>query len=179
MHFEKTRLEGVLLVRLDRVEDERGSFTRLFSADDFEAAGLAFEAVQISLSRNIKRHTLRGLHLQRAPHAEAKIVRCSRGRIFDVAVDLRADTGSYLEWQAFELDSERGEAVFLPRGVAHGFLTLKPHTEVQYLMDTAYVAKAACGVRYDDPVLAIRWPAPPAVISPRDCSLPLLHQFES
>lgn len=174
MHFEPSRIDGVVLIRLDVKSDTRGGFARTFCLEEMATAGLPFTVVQANVSRNIARHTLRGLHYQRAPHGEAKIVSCPRGRIWDVAVDMRADSPTYCQWQGFALSPGSDSAVHLPSGVAHGFLTLEPDSEVQYLMGAAYVPGAATGVRWDDPAIGIDWPAVPAVMSDVDRSYPLL-----
>ena len=156
------------------VQDERGGFARTFCRAELAAAGLAFEVVQASVSRNPHRHTLRGIHFQREPHGEPKIVTCTRGRIWDVAVDMRPDLPTWRQWRGFELAPDFGCAIHLPRGVAHGFMTLEPDSEVHYLIGAEYAPAAACGLRWDDPALGIGWPAAPAIISERDASLPLL-----
>ncbi|MBC3941310.1 dTDP-4-dehydrorhamnose 3,5-epimerase family protein [Sphingomonas albertensis] len=174
MQFERTRIDGVVLIRLDVKKDGRGAFARTFCTNEMAAAGLRFVVVQTNISRNIARHTLRGLHYQRAPHGEPKIVSCPRGRIWDVAVDLREDSPTYRQWQAFELSQDSDSAVHLPAGVAHGFITLEADSEVHYLMGAAYVPGAATGVRWDDPAIGIDWPAAPAVMSDADQGYPLL-----
>lgn len=168
MRFEPSAIAGVVLIRLDPKADARGSFARTFCVAELAAAGLPFTVAQANLSRNIARHTLRGLHYQRAPHGEPKIVSCPRGRIWDVAVDLREASPTYRAWRAFELSPDSDSALHLPTGVAHGFLTLEPDSEVHYLMGAAYVPGAATGLRWDDPAIAIDWPAPPAAISDAD-----------
>lgn len=171
MHIEPTAIDGVLLLRWDSAADERGSFARTFSRVELAEAGVEFEIVQASLSRNPVRHTLRGLHYQKAPHGEGKIVSCLAGRIWDVAVDLRRDSSTYLRWRAFELSAQTGCSLYLAPGIAHGFLTLEPGSDVQYLMDAPFVPEAFAGVRWDDPAIGIDWPAPPALISERDRTL--------
>lgn len=175
MRFEPSAIAGVVLIRLDVKADARGSFARTFCVTEMAAAGLPFTVVQANVSRNTATHTLRGLHYQRAPHGEPKIVSCSRGRIWDVAVDMRADSPTYRAWQAFELSSHSDSALHLPAGVAHGFLTLEADSEVHYLMGAAYVPGAATGLRWDDPALGISWPAAPAVISDADRGYAMLE----
>jgi len=119
---------------------------------------------------------LRGLHFQQPPFGEPKVVSCSRGRIWDVAVDIRPSSPTFRRWEAFQLSEDSATAIFLPAGIAHGFLTLEPHTEVNYFMGAAFVAEAARGIRWDDPAIGIDWPAQPALISERDRSFPLLDQ---
>lgn len=172
MRFTPTDIAGVLRVEADAHRDDRGLFARLQCPEEFAAAGLDFAPVQTSLSRNPHLHTLRGMHYQPAPNAETKLVRVSRGRIFDVAVDLRPDSPTYRRWTAAELSAENLVALLIPEGVAHGFLTLEPDTDVIYQIAPAYRPGHEAGVRWDDPAFAIAWPAPPALISPRDATYP-------
>ena len=174
MRIKPTTIEGVVILRWDLIEDERGSFARTFCMEEMEAAGLPFSVVQTNISRNRARNTLRGLHMQAEPHGEPKIVSCPRGRIWDVALDMREHSATYRDWVAFELHQHSDFALHLPEGIAHGFLTLEPDTEVQYLMGAPYVPGAAMGFRWDDPALAIEWPHQPAALSQRDASYPLL-----
>jgi dTDP-4-dehydrorhamnose 3,5-epimerase len=168
MRFEATSLRGTVIVDVDRHVDDRGFFARTWCAEEFAAAGLADGFVQSSVSWNEHIHTLRGMHWQAEPHGEAKLVRCTRGAIFDVAIDLRPESRSYLQHITVHLDQDNRRAMLVPRGVAHGFLTLAPQTEVLYQMDTVHVPESARGVRWDDPAFGIAWPAAPAVISERD-----------
>ena len=172
MRFTPTPLAGAVIIDLDRHMDERGFFARTWCADEFVAAGLPGRFVQSSVSWNEHRHTLRGMHWQAEPHGEGKLVRCTRGAVLDVAVDLRSESPTYLRHVAVRLDEDNRRAIFLPPGLAHGFLTLEPATEVLYEMDTRYVPEAARGARWDDPAFAIDWPASPEVISERDRSYP-------
>jgi dTDP-4-dehydrorhamnose 3,5-epimerase len=172
MRFAATDIPGVIVVDLEPRTDERGSFARLHCPEEFAAAGCPFEPVQTSLSRNPHAGTLRGLHYQPAPHAEVKLVRCMRGRIFDVAVDLRPRSPTHRGWTAAELSAEGGRALLIPQGVAHGFLTLDPDTDVLYQIAPAYRPGHEAGVRWDDPAFGIGWPATPQLISPRDASYP-------
>jgi dTDP-4-dehydrorhamnose 3,5-epimerase len=161
-------------VRWDFSHDVRGSFARIFCEMEFREAGLPFRVVQANVSRNPMRHTLRGLHLQREPHGEPKLVSCTQGRIWDVAVDMRKESLTYLRWLAFELGPDSGFALHLAEGIAHGFITLEQESEVLYLMGTRFVPGAAIGVRWDDPLIGIDWPAEPVVISDRDRALPYM-----
>ncbi len=172
MNFRETDLEGVVVVELEPIADERGSFARTFDAAAWEARGLSARVVECSLSRNLARGTLRGMHYQAAPNAETKLVRCSRGRIFDVAVDLRPRSATYCRWFGLELSDENGRMLYLPEGIAHGFLTLTAGAEVLYQMSDVYVPASARGVRWDDPAFGIEWPATPQVISSRDRAYP-------
>ena len=175
MRFESGPIAGVTLIRLQPHDDDRGSFARTFCERTFRDAGLPFRVVQANLSRNTARLTLRGMHLQRSPYGEPKIISCPRGRIWDVAIDMREASPTYRRWQAFELAPDTDTAVFLPEGIAHGFMTLQPDSEVHYLMGAEFVPDAATGVRWDDPAIGIQWPAQPQVISARDRSYPLLE----
>ena len=172
MRIDGTSLAGVMQVVGEPAVDERGSFARTWCRDSFAAAGIAFQPSQASLSDNRWRHTLRGLHWQASPAAEQKLVRCLRGAVFDVAVDLRPDSPSYRRWTALQLMPAAHNALFIPTGCAHGFLTLSDDALVEYLIDAAYEPAAARGARWDDPAFGIDWPAPPAVISGRDRAWP-------
>ncbi|MGZ8335698.1 MAG: dTDP-4-dehydrorhamnose 3,5-epimerase family protein [Allosphingosinicella sp.] len=174
MRFRPTAIEGFLVVELDVHEDARGGFSRTYCEDEFRAQGIDFRVSQANLSTNRHAHTLRGLHLQAPPHGEPKLVSCVRGRIFDVAVDLRASSPTYLRWEAVELAPELGRMVYLDAGLAHGFLTLEPDSDAHYLMGTRYRPESARGYRWDDPAFAIAWPAAPAIISDRDAAYPLI-----
>jgi dTDP-4-dehydrorhamnose 3,5-epimerase len=174
MIFRPTPLPGLVEVECEPHRDARGAFSRAFCADEFRAAGIDFLPVQANLSTNHAAFTLRGLHFQRAPHAEAKLVRAVQGRAFDVAVDLRPGP-TCGRWHGVELSAGRMNAVFIPEGFAHGFLTLEPETTLLYQMAPAHVSGHAAGIRWDDPALAIAWPAAPQVISDADRSLPPFH----
>lgn len=172
MLFHPTALPGVMVVELERHPDERGFFARTFSTDELVAHGLDARVAQCSLSWNERRGTLRGLHWQAAPHAEAKLVRVTRGEIHDVVVDLRPDSPTYCRHFALTLSAESRNALFVPAGVAHGFLTLVDGCEVAYQMSVAHAPKSARGARWNDPAFGISWPAPVEVIAPRDASWP-------
>jgi dTDP-4-dehydrorhamnose 3,5-epimerase len=165
-------IPGVFRLELEPHFDERGAFARTFEADEFARHGLASSFVQWSLSRNVRRGTLRGMHWQAEPHGEAKLVRCVRGRIHDLALDLRPGSPAFRRHLAVELTADSGDALYLPPGVAHGFLTLEDDCEVHYAMSTPYVAGAARGVRWNDPAFGIVLPAPVEVISARDRGWP-------
>jgi dTDP-4-dehydrorhamnose 3,5-epimerase len=162
----------VVLVDIEPREDERGAFARLQCPEEFAAAGHPFAPAQTSLSRNPRAGTLRGLHYQQAPHAETKLVRAVRGRIFDVAVDLRGESPTYRRWTAAELSADNARALLVPEGVAHGFLTLEADTDVLYQISPAFEPGHEAGVRWDDPAFAIAWPARPRIISDRDSGYP-------
>jgi dTDP-4-dehydrorhamnose 3,5-epimerase len=172
MLFTETGIVGVILLDLEPIADERGSFARLQCPDEFAAAGYPFTPAQTSLSRNAAAGTLRGMHYQPAPNAETKVVRAVRGRIFDVAVDLRRGSPTHWRWTGAELSAENGRALMIPEGVAHGFLTLEPDTDVLYQISPAYRPGHEAGVRWNDPAFGIQWPAQPALISARDAAYP-------
>lgn len=173
MRFLKTDLSGVVRVIPEPHEDSRGSFARVYCPMEFAEAGLGgFTPVQINLSRNPAQHTLRGMHWQDPPYAEAKLIRVTRGAAWDVAVDLRPESPTRLRWVATRLDAESAEALFIPEGFAHGFLTLEPDTDVLYQMGRTHEPGHECGARWDDSAFSIDWPAHPVVISDRDRAYP-------
>jgi dTDP-4-dehydrorhamnose 3,5-epimerase len=165
-------LPGLFLVEIDRLVDERGYFARTFCENEFSAAGLPHRFVQSSLSVNAKKGTVRGLHFQKAPSSEAKLVTCVRGRIFDVALDIRPGSPTYCHWAAFELGEENKRLLYIPPGMAHGFQTLEDDAVVSYQMTDFYRPDLSDGVRWDDPAFAIRWPLAATVMSEKDRSLP-------
>jgi dTDP-4-dehydrorhamnose 3,5-epimerase len=165
-------LPGVFEVTQEAVRDARGWFARTYDREELAKHGLELEVAQASVSFNAQRGTLRGLHLQRPPHEETRLVRCLAGAVFDVVVDLRPGSPTHLSWVGVELSPERHNAIFVPKGLAHGFLTLVDACELEYLISTPYDAGAAAGVRWDDPALDIRWPFAPAVMSKRDADFP-------
>jgi dTDP-4-dehydrorhamnose 3,5-epimerase len=173
MIFDATALPGVWVVRPEPFEDERGSFARTFCEEEFRDHGIDPHVAQCSLSRNPKPGTLRGLHLQREPYGETKTVRCTRGEIFDVAVDLRPESPTFGRHHSVHLSGENGLALVMPPGVAHGFVSRVADSEVWYQMSVPYAPDAATGVRWDDPALGIAWPiSRPVVLSERDAALP-------
>ena len=174
MKFTPTKIAGVWLIEMERHEDERGWFARSWCAEEFAARGLNSQLAQCSVSFNKKKGTLRGMHWQAAPHAEAKLVRCTRGAIYDVALDLRPDSQTYRRWFATELTADNGRALYIPEGCAHGFQTLADDSEVFYQIAGAYHATSSRGVRWDDPVFGITWPdAAERHLSVRDQTYPL------
>ena len=176
MIFQDTPLAGVVIVEPELLSDERGAFARTFCAEEFAAHGLDGRVAQSNISLNRRAGTLRGMHYQADPHGEAKLVRVTRGAIFDVAVDLRPASPTYLGWFGIELSAENQRALAMPVGCAHGFQSLRDDTEVLYLMSAPYVPGADRGVRWDDPAFGIQWPAPPPgrtrTMSERDASYP-------
>jgi dTDP-4-dehydrorhamnose 3,5-epimerase len=170
--FEAVPIPGAFIVDLERREDERGFFARVWCREEFAAIGIKSQMVQANLSHNRLAGTLRGLHFARAPAHEGKLVRCERGRIFDVILDLRPDSSAYLQHFSIELDERRHTSLYVPPGVAHGFQTLADDSDVLYLMTEAYRPELGDGVRYDDPIFGIRWPSPVSLIAERDRSYP-------
>lgn len=172
MKFVPLRLTGAFLIEPEPVIDERGFFARTFCADEFAAHGLEASLVQCSISFNREKGTLRGMHYQKSPHEEAKLVRCTMGAIHDVIIDLRAGSPTCRQWVAVNLSADSRNALYVPKGFAHGFLTLADNTEVFYQMSAFFHSESAAGLRWNDPVLAIEWPADIAVISDRDNNYP-------
>ena len=172
MKFHPTEIGGVFEIETEPVSDERGFFERTWCQEEFAARGLDGRLVQCSASFNRRRGILRGLHYQAAPFAEAKLVRVTRGAVFDVAVDLRRDSPTFRRWVAAELSAENRRMLYLPEGVAHGFETLADDTEVFYQMSVAYHPEAGRGVRWDDPAFGISWPIPDPILNARDAGFP-------
>ena len=172
MIFRETKIEGVVVVEPEASEDTRGLFARTFSLSEFSKRGLMATVVEGSVSFNPHKGTLRGMHYQAEPHAESKLVRCSRGSIFDVAIDLRAHSRTYRHWHGELLSADNRTALHVPQGCAHGFVTLEDSTELIYLIDQPYNSKSARGVRWDDSAFGIVWPEAPRMISKRDATYP-------
>jgi dTDP-4-dehydrorhamnose 3,5-epimerase len=172
MRFQKTPLAGAWLIELDLLGDERGWFARTFDAAEFAERGMNPAVVQCNVSFNARRGTVRGMHYQAEPHGESKLVRCVRGAIYDVAVDLRRESPTFRRWHAVELSGENRLAFYIPARLAHGFQTLTDDAEVIYQMGSAYVPESALGVRFDDPAFGIEWPAADGarIVSERDRS---------
>lgn len=172
MRFVETPLRGAYILEPEKVRDERGFFARMWCTEELAAHGLRSMWVQSSVSFNEKAGTLRGMHYQVAPHEEAKLVTCSAGAVFDVIIDMRADSSTFREWFAAELTACNNNTLYVPEGFAHGFVTLEDKSMVEYHMTAGYHPGSACGVRWDDPAFAIRWPSEPHVISQRDREYP-------
>jgi len=171
--FTETKLAGVWLVDGDVFEDERGTFSRAWMPGEFAARGLETDIAQASLATNRTRGTIRGLHYQSAPFEEAKAIRAIRGAVYDVAVDLRPDSATYLQWVGVELTAANRRLLYVPRGCAHGYQTLSDDAEVFYFVSAAYSPAHQQGIRWNDPALAIDWPlGPPTTISARDRTFP-------
>lgn len=165
-------MPGAFAIELEPIADERGSFARVFSSAEFSKHGLSGAVAECSISYNRSSNTLRGLHYQVAPSQECKLIRCSRGAVFDVLVDLRPDSPAYCRWAGIELDSMTNRVVYVPQGVAHGFLTLSDDSEVSYQISAPYAPHHARGVRWNDPSFAIEWPLPVEIIARRDAEYP-------
>ena len=172
MIWRETELPGAFVVETEPIEDERGWFARIYDQSELEERGLASRFVQSSIAFNKEWGTLRGLHYQAEPHAEAKLIRCVRGAVHDVIVDLRPASSTFKRWAAVELSAAGGELLYVPEGVAHGYLTLEDETETLYLISAAYAPEAARGVRWDDPAFGIEWPHDPRVMSEKDKAWP-------
>lgn len=172
MIFVETNLRGAFLIEPDLFEDERGFFARTWSREEFEGRGLDARLAQCALSYNRRGGTLRGMHYQREPHAQAKLVRCTRGAVYDVIVDLRPGSPTFTRWIAAELTASNRRALYVPAGFAHGYQALEDDTEVAYQVTEDYRPEAEAGVRWDDPAFGIRWPLEVSVISARDRSYP-------
>jgi dTDP-4-dehydrorhamnose 3,5-epimerase len=172
MRFQETAIQGAYLVELEKLSDERGYFARTWCRREFAAHGLNPDLVQCSTSFNRAKFTLRGMHYQAEPHGEDKLVRCTRGSVYDVIIDVREDSPSFRGYHAEELTADNGKMLFIPKGVAHGFLTLADDSEVFYQMSEFYVPGAGCGVRWNDPAFGVEWPFEVRVISDRDRAYP-------
>jgi dTDP-4-dehydrorhamnose 3,5-epimerase len=174
MIFTETPLPGAFLIDMEPLADERGFFARTYCTEEFAALGLECEWRQCSVSCNTRKGTLRGLHYQSAPHEEHKLVRCTAGAIFDVILDIRPNSANFRRWFGAQLSAANHRALFVPPGLAHGFITLNDDTEVYYMISVPHAPEYAQGYRWDDPAFAIEWPIAPSVVSPRDAAYPLL-----
>jgi dTDP-4-dehydrorhamnose 3,5-epimerase len=170
MRFIPTRLKDAVLIEIDKRADDRGFFARTFCVAEFAAAGLATRFVQANASGNPVAGTLRGMHYQVPPHAEIKVIRCPRGAIYDVIIDLRPDSPTCRQWQGFTLDAASGRMLYVPEGFAHGYQTLLDDTEVAYQVSHPYTPGAEHGIRHDDPAFTIVWPLPVSKISGKDAA---------
>jgi len=173
MVFTETKLKGLFIIEPELVKDERGFFARTWCGREFEAHGLNIRLVQCNISFNHKKGTLRGMHYQVEPHAEAKLVRCTRGAIYDVALDLRPDSPTFRQWLSVELTAENRLQLYIPEGLAHGFQTLEDNTEVFYQMSEFHHPESARGVRWNDPAFGIFWALPVTIVSEKDMAYPL------
>ena len=178
MIFTSLKLEGAFRIDLEKREDTRGFFARLYCVEEYGRLGLLTRLLQMNTSLNRQAGTVRGLHFQRPPMAEAKVVRCLKGAIFDVIIDLRAGSASYGRWTSLELSAENRTMIYVPEGFAHGFQTLMPETELLYMHSQIYSAAQEGGLNHSDPRLGIDWPLPVVELSPRDGTFPRLEDLE-
>lgn len=174
MNISQTPIAGVVVIDSPGLEDERGAFARLFCERELAEVLGQRHIVQINQSRTVQQGAVRGMHFQRAPHAEMKLVRCQRGRVWDVAVDLRAGSPTFLQWHGVELTPDNGRMMIIPEGCAHGFQALEDHSELLYLHTAAYRPESEAGVNGRDPALGIAWPLPITQVSARDKGHPLI-----
>ena len=177
MRFTETGLIGAKVIDPSPHTDDRGRFMRAWCVREFSEQGLEFLPVQANMGLSVKKGTVRGMHFQEAPALEAKLVRCTRGSMFDVVVDLRPDSLTFGKWYGTELSAENGRMLFVPMHCAHGYQTLEENTEMYYLTSAFYTPSAARGVRFDDPFFAIEWPAVPTVVSEQDRNWPLMTRY--
>jgi dTDP-4-dehydrorhamnose 3,5-epimerase len=175
MHFTETRVAGSVIIDPSPHHDERGRFMRAWCARELEEQGIHFAPVQANMQFSPRKGTIRGLHLQIAPAPEAKLVRCTRGAIFDVAVDLRPDSPTFGKWCGTELTAENGRMLYVPEQCAHGFQSIEENSEVMYLTSAFYAPQSCRGARFDDPAFGIRWPLPVSAISEPDRNWPLMQ----
>jgi len=173
MNIESTNLPGVYLIDSEIRGDQRGYLVRTYCKEHFEKAGLNTQWVQCSITASPALGTLRGMHFQKTPFSEIKLIRCITGTIWDCLVDVRPDSPTFGKWEAFELSEENGRSLYIPEGIAHGFLTLTKEVRMHYSMSAAYSTPHASGVRWNDPELAIKWPSQPTVIADKDNNWPL------
>lgn len=177
MQFIPTKLKDAVLIELDKREDDRGYFARTFCEEEFRAAGLPTRFVQANSAGSRQAGTLRGLHYQKPPHAEAKLVRCTRGAVYDVILDLRPSSATHGQWAGFELDAASGRMLLVPEGFAHGYQALVDNTEVLYLVSHPYAPGAEAGIRFDDPAFGIPWPLAITAISEKDRAWPAVQSL--
>jgi len=175
MRFTEAPIQGVWVIDPECREDERGRFFRAWCAREFAQHQIDFTPVQANMGFSVREGTVRGMHFQIAPEEEAKLVRCTRGAMFDVALDLRRDSPTFKQWFGCELSADNGRMLFVPKGCAHGYQTLTDNTEMHYMTSQVYAPQAVSGVRFDDPAFAIRWPLAVSVCSSQDRSWELMH----
>jgi dTDP-4-dehydrorhamnose 3,5-epimerase len=174
--YRETTLAGAYIIEPERINDDRGYFARVWCKNDLQQHGLKADLAQSNVGFSHRKGTLRGLHFQRTPHAEVKIVRCTRGAMFDVIVDLRPQSSTFRRWFGAELNDENGRMIYVPEGFAQGYITLAENTEMNYHTSQLYNAEAATGVRYNDPAFGIDWPLIPTVVSEQDRNWPLIER---
>jgi dTDP-4-dehydrorhamnose 3,5-epimerase len=173
--FKETTLSGAYVIETEKIGDDRGYFARVWCKKELQQHGLKGDIAQSNVGFSHRKGTLRGLHFQKSPHAEVKIVRCTRGAIFDVIVDLRPDSRTYKGWFGVELNDESSRMIYVPEGFAQGYMTLADNTEMNYHTSEIYNPEAASGVRYNDVAIGIRWPMAPTIISQQDRNWPLIE----
>lgn len=178
MNFKETKLKGAYIIDVKPLRDERGFFGRSYCKDEFEAYGLNTNAVQANLSYNKTKGTLRGMHMQVSPNEETKLVRCNRGAIYDVIIDMRENSMTYMKWIGVELTADNYRMLYVPEGFAHGFITLEDDTDVSYQVTQFYTPGAERCFRWDDPAFDIEWPIQPKVVSKKDSAHPLLETYQ-
>ena len=176
MKFIQTPLEGAYVVELEKREDERGFFARAFCVDEFAEHGLKTEIKQSNLSGSVQKGTTRGLHYQVAPMAEVKFIRCIKGSVFDVLVDMRPESPTYKQWFGLKLSEQNQTAIYIPEGFAHGHQTLEDNSQIMYLTTQVYSPEHERGIRWNDPAIGVEWPLEPTVVSDKDQSWPLLDK---
>ena len=172
MRFSATSIHGAYVLDLEKREDDRGFFARTWDSSEFKKRGLSAKFVQASMSSTSKSGTLRGMHFQKPPHAENKLIRVTRGIMYDVMIDLREHSQTYMQWFGTELSDTNRLSLYIPEGIAHGFITLSDNVEIHYFMTSYYKQESQTGVRYDDPAFKIKWPIEVAKISKKDASFP-------
>jgi dTDP-4-dehydrorhamnose 3,5-epimerase len=172
MKFSETKLKGAFVVEIEKLTDDRGFFARSWCEKEFEAQGLTARVVQANVSYNLKKGTLRGMHYQIAPYQECKLIRCTRGAIYDVIIDLRTGSPTYKQWTGVELTADNYTMFFVPRDFAHGFQTLMDESEITYQVSQFYTPGSERGIRFDDPAFTIQWPLEVSVISDKDRTWP-------
>ncbi len=176
MIFTKTNLEDAFVIDIEKKEDDRGFFARTFCANEFSENNLDSKFVQANTSFNYKKGTLRGMHFQKPPYEEDKLVRCTKGSIFDVMIDLRKESPTYKKWFGVELTEENRKSLFVPKGFAHGYMTLEDNTEVTYLVTQFYTPEADSGIKFNDPAFNIEWPMTPVIVSEKDANHPAYEE---
>lgn len=177
MKFIKTRIKGVYLIKIEKMADNRGFFSRIFCKEELSKLGIIFDVAQVNLTYNKKKSTLRGLHFQKPPHEEQKIIRCIKGEIFDVVVDLRPESKTYLKWIGMNLSAKNRLGLFIPRGMAHGFITLEDETELIYLMSESYNPASSATLNWNDPRVSVDWPIKATIVSEKDNAAPYLEDL--
>jgi dTDP-4-dehydrorhamnose 3,5-epimerase len=176
MRFTTTAIVGAWVIDPDPREDERGRFLRAWCAKEFSEQGIEFTPMQANLGFSVRKGTVRGMHFQESPAVEAKLIRCTRGAMFDVVVDRRPESSSYGKWIGVELTPENARMLFVPERCAHGYQTLQDHTEMYYMASAYYVPAAASGLRFDDPAIGVQWPLSPTMLSEQDRNWPLIER---